>query len=195
MPNAAARSALADPWLHAARVRTHPDALSVLMDSQDATRRLMRRFDSIAATRPPGLQALRGRLSQRLCLEIVVQLQVEEELLFPRLRDAHDDPAAIDLVLAEHRRLGRWVARLLDRDLDGPDGDQRVRTLGQLFARHLRREVLDLVALDPESDQGWEELGQRLHHRRNDLLAAAPRVQVRPTRREQRSTRSEAVTA
>lgn len=144
--------------------------LDVLAGGQELAHALIERYNAL---RSGGARAIAARtgLARRLCAELAVQLQIEEELLYPELRESLPDPAPVDQAEVENACMRALVERLIEMSPTDPSFDARVVVLGELLERHLARAARELYPLAMRVPLDPRTLGLALVQRRDELLA------------------------
>lgn len=138
-----------DPALRAlSHQHQHGLALCVILD------RTLREDDSDEA-----VARLAGQVLQAWEVEIRGHFQVEEAELFPAIRSAIAEPALVDALLDEHRRIETLEAEL--RQNPSADGLRRFALALSAHIRSEERRLFEQIqeALDPAAIAG---LGERL---------------------------------
>jgi len=119
----------------------------------------------------PGAEAGRdrGAIALRICDELTVHAQIEEEIFYPAVREAV--PGAADVVAEaeqEHGQAKALIARIRDAGSAGPAMDQLVADLARAIEDHVKVERdelfpkaraapgLDLAALAQRLAQGQQ---------------------------------------
>jgi hypothetical protein len=165
---------------HPSRVRPWPspaaagaeEVLDLLVNGQSTVRCLLARYRALCERRLPGVDdRARDGLARRLCAELAVQLQVEDEVFYPALRAAMPDGRLIDVAEVEHECLRDLTSRVVDMDPDDPLFDARVLVIGELFELHLAREAHELHPAALRSPLDFHQIAVALMQRRDDLLA------------------------
>lgn len=152
-------------------MRGERPALRVLADGQTTVSWLLGRLALMC--RQDGLDdAARAAVAQRLRDELAVHLQVEEELVYPRLRNVVNDASVIDTVEVEHECLRELMQRVSDVSPSHPLFEARVKVLAEVFDVHLKREVQQLYPLMARLAEDARDLGRRMSERHDELLAA-----------------------
>jgi hemerythrin superfamily protein len=118
----------------------------------------------------PGQAAQRQALAQRICQELTVHTQIEEEIFYPALRDAIGAPALIDEARAEHQQAKDLIAKIQGMQAADPAMDDLVAVLARAIDHHVKEERdhlftkarvapgLDLMALGAQLKARQEEL-------------------------------------
>lgn len=146
------------------------DAMTLLMHSQGRVRLLLERYAHLPDE--PALPERRRDLMHSLCGELAAHLRVEEELLFPPLRDRLSDPAPLERAEVEHACLRELVEQLRGRAADAPLSDARMHLLATLVELRFNHELRELYPMTSQLDPRWSAIGQQLARRRQDLLSA-----------------------
>lgn len=146
------------------------DAMTLLMHSQGRVRLLLERYALLPDE--PTVPERRRDLMQNLCGELVAHLHVEEELLFPPLREQLDDAAPLDRAEVEHQCLRELIEQLRDLAPDAPLFDARMQVLASLVELRFKHELRELYPMTRQLDPSWADLGLHLAQRRQDLLSA-----------------------
>lgn len=145
--------------------------LQTLLEGSREVQRLLDRQAALRAGSSDPQSAQRTQLARRLCIELVAQMHLEEELLYPRLRRLVRDTLPIDQSEAENECLRDLALRLEPMDALHPMFDARVQVLAEVFDLHHRREIRQVYPL--LLGQSWPDLAQALRSRRQFLLLAA----------------------
>jgi hemerythrin superfamily protein len=113
------------------------DAISVLKDDHKLVKRLFREFDG---TTDRAVKT-RERLSGRIVKELSVHAAIEEEILYPRLRDAvRNGDKLADHALDEHQQAKELLARIDGMRGDDPELAATMGELAQAITAHVEEE-------------------------------------------------------
>lgn len=103
------------------------------------------------------------------CTELVIHAQVEEEFLYPALRDAFDEIDLIDEAEVEHG-LARQLIGELESMQPGDDlYDAKFTVLGEYVKHHVDEEQNRIFPRMKKAGMDLESLGQDIRQRRNEL--------------------------
>jgi iron-sulfur cluster repair protein YtfE (RIC family) len=112
----------------------------------------------------------RQALAERICQELTVHAQIEEEIFYPALRQATGADELLDEAEAEHRQAKDLIARIQGMHAPDPAMDELVAQLARAIEHHVKEERdqlftkaraapgLDLVALAGKLKARQEEL-------------------------------------
>lgn len=165
-------TAAPDPTAFSAADVVAADALrGFLADGQTAMRWLV---TGLCVDRRLGAApANAARCVRRLCAELSAHLHVEEELLYPRLRDVAADSAALDRAEVVREILRDQLQRIAEAGPDEPQFAARVQVLADWLDRELVRERVQIHSQLPVLAAGGRELVLAMARRRDALLALA----------------------
>lgn len=122
------------------------------------------------------------RVVQRTFAELKVIAAVEEQLLYPAVREALDGTDLIDQSEIEHACIRRLVDELESTPPEQADYPKDFRILGEHVRLHVKDEELELFPALREADADWERLRSDMQSCREEMaedlgiaeLAAAP---------------------
>ena len=118
----------------------------------------------------PGSAAQRQALAQRICSELTVHAQIEEEIFYPALRQAVGADDLLDEAEAEHQEAKALIARIQDLGEADATMDELIGQLARAIEHHVKEErdhlfpkarstpALDLVALGTQLKERQQEL-------------------------------------
>ena len=111
-------------------------------------------------------------LARKICSELTVHAQIEEEIFYPALRDAIDEPELLDHAEAEHQEAKAMIAQIQGRSAPDAAMDELVAQLNRAIELHVKeeRDVLFPKARSADS-LDLDALGAQLRQRQEDLEA------------------------
>lgn len=116
----------------------------------------------------------RRAIAVKICKELTVHAQVEEEIFYPALQRALPDAAdLLDEARAEHQEAKALISRILDMEAAGEAMDGLVAELARAIEHHVKEERDELFpkaraaqALDLDA------LGEQMHERQQAQVPA-----------------------
>lgn len=112
----------------------------------------------------------RAALALKICDELTVHAQIEEEIFYPALREASPDAAALlDEAQAEHQEARQMIAQLKAMGRADPAMDERVAELNRAIEHHVKEERDELFPRARSSGLDLDALGDRLRERQREL--------------------------
>ncbi len=125
--------------------RSGKDACDLLDADHRAVKKLFKEYEELAGSRARGVAQKKLVLARRICLELTVHAQIEDELFYPALRAAIKEGSLIDEASVEHGAMKELVAQIQQAE-DDPLNDARVRVLGEYVDHHVKEERTELFA-------------------------------------------------
>ena len=152
------------------------DACQLLDADHIAVKHLFVDYARLAASaNPQTAQAQRTALARRICDELTVHAQIEEEIFYPALRKALPDEAdLLDEAVAEHQEAKQLIADIRAIGEANPAMDTLVAELNVAIEHHVKEERDELfpkAKTAPGLD--LDLLGERLRDRQQALQGEA----------------------
>jgi iron-sulfur cluster repair protein YtfE (RIC family) len=119
---------------------------------------------AMAAPAEPGDRTM---LAQRICQELTVHAQIEEEIFYPALREATGADALLDAAEAEHRQAKDLIARIQALSKADRAMDDLVSELARVIEQHVKEERDDLFPKARASGLDLQALGAKLKERQD----------------------------
>ncbi len=150
--------------------RTGKDACDLLDADHRAVKKLFKEYEELAGSRARSAAQKKTELARRICLELSVHAQVEEEIFYPALRAAMKDGDLLDEAQVEHQTQRDLIHQIREMDGMGDLFDAKVRVLGEYVDHHVKEErneifpkaraarKLDLVAMRAQIEERKEAL-------------------------------------
>lgn len=126
------------------------------------------------AMQQPGAAADRQPIALKICSELTVHAQIEEEIFYPALRDVIDMPDLLEEAEAEHQQAKDLIARI-EAEPPGPELDALVTQLARAVEHHVKEERDHLFPKARAAEElDLDALGAQLQERQQELMAAQP---------------------
>ncbi|MBV8737173.1 MAG: hemerythrin domain-containing protein, partial [Alphaproteobacteria bacterium] len=100
--------------------------------------------------------------------------QIEEEIFYPRAREATKDDELIDEALVEHESVEHLIEEIEDMEPDEDLFAARIRVLEEMVKRHIQEEEEELFPELASAGMDVEAVGQELAERKQELMAEMP---------------------
>jgi len=151
----------------ARRMTTAPDAIALLKADHAKVTAMFRQYDKLGDR----AQAKKGELCRRICNELKVHAQIEEEIFYPATRAAlPKEGDLLDEAQVEHDGAKQLIAQL-DAMEPGEDlYDAKVTVLGEYIKHHVKEEQNEMFPAVRKSKLDLRELGMRLAFRKEELM-------------------------
>jgi iron-sulfur cluster repair protein YtfE (RIC family) len=143
------------------------DAVDLLDADHIAVKKLFTAYKKLCDNHAPAEE--KREIADRICQELTVHAQIEEEIFYPQVREAINDDPLLDEAEVEHGTAKDLIAQISGMDPEEDLYDARVTVLGEYIDHHVKEEreemfpkarksKLDLVALADELSQRKMEL-------------------------------------
>lgn len=148
--------------------RDEADAIAVLTSDHNAVKDLFTQYSRLSAS--PGVDdEEKETLATRICLELTVHTQIEEEILYPALRAAFDDDALLDEAEVEHSSIKDLIRELQSMNASEELYDANVTVLGEYVDHHVKEEEEEMFRDARKAGIDLTTLGAELRNRQSEL--------------------------
>lgn len=149
---------------------TGKDACDLLDADHKAVKKMFKEYEELTASRARNTGQKKLELARRICMEMTVHAQIEDEIFYPALRAATKDTDLLDEARVEHQSLRDLIEQLQDMPTADEMFDAKVKVLGEYTEHHVKEErnelfpraraarKLDLMAMRDELSQRRETL-------------------------------------
>ncbi len=114
------------------------------------------------------------QLVSKICTELSVHAQVEEEIFYPAVKLALKDRELIPEATVEHATLKDLIAQVEGMEPDGEKFDARIKVMCEYVEHHVKEEQNEMFPKARSTGLDMVELGARLSERKAELLAERP---------------------
>lgn len=128
-------------------------------------------FEQYEAQKDGDEDAKRG-IAGRICGELTVHAQVEEEIFYPWLRENldEDDMEMLEEAYVEHAGAKDLIAQIESADEVDEAYDAKVKVLAEYIKHHVKEEENEIFAEVREMSEELDELGQQMQARKTELM-------------------------
>jgi len=148
-----------------------PDAIDLLDADHLAVHALFQSYRELVRTGADAIQ--RRALGEEICMELTIHAKLEEELLYPAVRQALRDDDLVDEAEDQHGSQREFVAQILSSSAEDELYDARVAVLGEYVERHVRQEREEVFNRVLASRLDLQSLARAIKARRKELRAVA----------------------
>ena len=150
---------------------TYEDAVDLLDADHKAVKKLFMDFNALCEDGAPA--ADKQQIAGRICQELTVHAQIEEEIFYPRVREAVGDDALMDEALQEHAEAKETIARIQGMDAGDKTYDETVIELGKLIDGHVLEEREEIFLRARNAALDLRGMALELFARKQQLQGAA----------------------
>ena len=115
--------------------------------------------------------ATKKKLVARICTELSVHAQIEEEIFYPAVKLATKDKKLVPEAVVEHGTLKALIAQVEGMEPDGEMFDARIKVMSEYVKHHVKEEQGEMFPKAKATKLDMHVLGARLAERKAELLA------------------------
>lgn len=109
-------------------------------------------------------------LVAKICKELTIHAQIEEEIFYPMVKDALKDKMLIPEASVEHETLKNLIAQLEGKEPDGEMFDAKIKVLSEYVKHHVKEEQNEIFPKAKASKLDMLALGEQLAKRKAELM-------------------------
>ena len=148
-----------------------PDAIDLLDADHLAVHALFQSYRELVRTCAGGPQ--RRALAEEICMELTIHARLEEELLYPAVREGLNDDELMDEADDTHAGQREVIVQILSGSPDDPLYDARMAALAGHVERHVRQEREQVFNRALASRLDLQSLGRSIAVRKEELRAVS----------------------
>lgn len=111
------------------------------------------------------------QLVAKICNELSVHAQVEEEIFYPAVKMAIKDKELIPEATVEHATVKDLIAQVEGVEPDGEMFDAKIKVLSEYIKHHVKEEQNEMFPKAKASSLDMAELGAKMAQRKSELMA------------------------
>lgn len=117
-----------------------------------------------------GSEGEKLQLVRKICMELTVHAQIEEEIFYPAARKAIKDEDLLDEATVEHASAKDLIQQLQSMSPSDDLYDAKVTVLGEYVDHHVEEEEGEMFKKARKAKMDVEKLGKKLSSRKRALL-------------------------
>ena len=126
-------------------------------------------FDEYEKTRSA---SRKKTLVSKICTELGVHAQVEEEIFYPAVKAALKDHELVPEASVEHATLKDLIAQVEGVEPDGEMFDAKIKVMGEYVKHHVKEEQNEMFPKAKKTKLHMLALGAQMAARKQELLAS-----------------------
>ena len=142
------------------------DAIALLKADHKAVKGLFEQYRKLCDN--DGSDEEKGEVATKICMELTVHAQVEEEIFYPAIREAGVDDDLLDEAEVEHAGAKDLIAQISAMSPGDPLYDAKVTVLGEYIDHHVKEEEGEMFPKARDAAD-MEELGEEMAARKEEL--------------------------
>jgi hemerythrin superfamily protein len=143
------------------------DAVAMLIADHKKVKKLFSDFNNL---KEEGSEEDKTTLVEEICKELKIHAELEEEIFYPAVRKAIDEPDLMDEALVEHAGAKDLIAQLEEASPDDDLYDAKVTVLGEQIDHHVKEEEGKMFPKAQRAKVDTEALGVTMLKRKVALM-------------------------
>ena len=145
------------------------DALALLRADHDAVIAMFKKFEK------SNDDDQKQQLADRICKELTVHTQIEEEIFYPAIRDAHpvkDSDDILDEADVEHDGAKKLIEEIQSSSVGEDKFDAMITVLSEYIKHHVKEEYDSIFPAAKKAKLDLQGIGEQLASRKQELMGA-----------------------
>jgi hemerythrin superfamily protein len=120
--------------------RSGKDACDLLDADHRAVKKMFKEFEELTGSRARNAGQKKLELARRICMELTVHAQIEEEIFYPALRAVIKETDLLDEAEVEHQSAKDLIAQIQAEPEIDDKVEAKVKVLGEYIDHHVKEE-------------------------------------------------------
>jgi hemerythrin superfamily protein len=145
------------------------DALAFLRADHDAVIAMFKKFEKSKDDEQ------KQQLADRICKELTAHTQIEDEIFYPAIRDAHpvkDSDDILDEADVEHDGAKKLIEDIQSSSVGEDKFDAKITVLSEYIKHHVKEEYDSIFPAAKKAKIDLKSMGEQLASRKQELLGA-----------------------
>ena len=151
---------------------SYPDAVDLLDADHKLAQKMFLDYQAMSEDGAPS--EAKRKLALKICRDLSVHTQIEEEIFYPAVREAIGDDALVDEALLEHAQAKDMIARIQGMSPGDADYDATIKQLFVAIMDHVMEEREQLFLRARYSTADLRGMVPELYARKKELQTGAP---------------------
>ena len=148
------------------RKSSKSDVLSLLKADHDKVRKMFKEFEKLEADDSEE----KAQLVKQTCAELKVHTQIENEIVYPAIRQAIEDDDMMDEALVEHEAAEELISQLEELQPGDELFEAKFTVLGEYVNHHIAEEQKEMFPKAKKADIDLVSLGEQVAERKKELM-------------------------
>lgn len=146
------------------------DACDLLDADHKAVKKMFTEYEELTEAKG-NTREKRRALAEKICNELMVHTQIEEEIFYPAIRKPVKDDLMMNEAEVEHTAAKDLIAQIQGMDVSDPMFDAKVKVLGEYIDHHVKEERAEMFPKARETKVDLFKLKDQLQMRKEELMA------------------------
>lgn len=151
---------------------SYPDAVDLLDADHKLVQKLFLDYQALSEDGAP--PQAKQKLAQKICQDLTVHAQIEEEIFYPAVRAAIDDDPLMDEALLEHAQAKEMITRIQGMAPEESGYDDTMKQLFMAIMDHVMEEREQIFLKARYSTADLRGMVPELYARKKELQTGAP---------------------
>lgn len=116
-------------------------------------------------------KAMKKKLVSKICMELSVHAQVEEEIFYPAVKQALKDHELVPEATVEHETLKSLIAQVEGVEPDGEMFDAKIKVLCEYVEHHVKEEQNEMFPKAKATKLDMMKLGEKIAMRKQEIIS------------------------
>ena len=144
------------------------NAIDLLKEDHEKVKKAFKEFEKMDRSDTESCR----ELVERVCAELRVHTTLEEEIVYPALREAIEDEDIMNEAAVEHETAKMLIEQLENMEPDDPNYFATFTVLGEYVMHHVKEEEGEMFPQAKKAkDLDLEALGEQIKARKEELTA------------------------
>jgi hemerythrin superfamily protein len=112
----------------------------------------------------------KAELAEKICIALKVHTQIEEEIFYPKAREATQDNDLLDEALVEHAGAKHLIQEIESMEVGDDLYDAKITVLGEQIKHHVKEEEEELFPEIEDSKMDVIAVGKQMVTRKTQLM-------------------------
>ncbi|MGQ0750755.1 MAG: hemerythrin domain-containing protein [Betaproteobacteria bacterium] len=153
------------------RKSTRTDALAMLKADHDKVKKMFKDFEKLDESEE------KAQLVRQACAELKVHTRLENEIVYPAVREAIEDDDLMDEALVEHQAAKELISQLEQMEPGDEMYDAKFTVLGEYVNHHIAEEQKEMFPKARKAKIDLAGLGEQMLARKQELMKETPEMQ------------------
>lgn len=146
------------------------DACDLLDTDHKAVKKMFAQYEELTEAKG-NTREKRRALAEKICNELMVHAQIEEEIFYPAIRKPVKDDMLMNEASVEHASAKDLIAQIQGMNISDPMFDAKVKVLGEYVDHHVKEERTEMFPAARATKVDLVKLRDQLQMRKEELMS------------------------
>ena len=146
------------------------DACDLLDADHKAVKKMFMEYEELTEVSGNNKEKKRV-LAEKICMELTVHAQIEEEIFYPAVRKAIKDELMMNEAQVEHASVKELISQIQEMNPSDPLFDAKVTVLGEYIDHHVKEERTEMFPKVRATKLNLVAMRETLQTRKEELMS------------------------